>query len=196
VFATHAPRPLIWRAFATNSAVLTVAAVALAVSPATVSFPIAVAEALVLAGGLAATLGVNLAVLPRAVTAAPCADHAPSEPGPGPSRDRVRQVLVCWSRPYRLTVEDAEEWLAAELERVLAAEGVELAHLTRLREASARYGAPHAWLLELDVPTGRDPQTWLDSPAWTEWLGDLHALGMRPGTMLADRGRVVTAEVD
>jgi hypothetical protein len=194
VFATHVPRPLIWRAFATNSTVLTVAAIVLAVSPATVSFPIAAAEALVLACGLAATLGVNLAVLPRAVGLAPCADDAPGEPRP--PRDRIRQVLVCWSRPYRLTVEDAEEWLTAELERVLAAEGVELAHLSRLRGASARYGAPHAWLLELDVPAGRDAQDWLESPAWTEWLGDLQALGMRPGAMLVDGGRVVTVEVD
>ena len=29
-----------------------------------------------------------------------------------------------------------------------------------------------------------------------EWLGDLRALGMRPGAMLADRGRAVTVEVD
>jgi len=64
--------------------VLTVAAIVLAVSPARVSFPIAVAEALVLAGGLAASLGVNLAVLPRAVRSAPC----------GPQRTDAMQVTV------------------------------------------------------------------------------------------------------
>jgi hypothetical protein len=194
VSATHAPRLLIWRAFATNSAVLTVAAIVLAVSPATVSFPIAVAEALVLAGGLAATLGVNLAVLPRAVRSAPCGHDAPSEPAP--RRKRVGQVLVCWTRPHLLTVQEAERWVTAELKRVLAAEGVDVAHLTRLSGASERHGAPYAWLLELDVPPGRDAHTWLESAAWGEWLGDLHALGMRPGAMLADRGRVVTVEVD
>jgi hypothetical protein len=194
VFATHAPRPLIWRAFATNSAVLTVAVIVLAVSPATVSFPIAVAEALVLAGGLAATLGLNLAVLPRAVGSASSRHDMPSDTGP--RRERVRQVLVCWTRPHILSVDEAEEWVTAELERVLATEGGSVAHLTRLRGASARHGAPYTWLLELDVPHDRDPQTWLESPAWGEWLGDLQALDMRPGAMLADRGRVLTVEVD
>ena len=194
MFATRAPRLLVWRAFATNSAVLTVAAIVLAVSPATVSSPIAVAEALVLAGGLAATLGVNLAVLPRAVRSAPCGDDAPSDPGP--RRERIGQVLVCWTRPHLLTVEEAERWVTAELKRVLAAERVDVAHLARLSDASERHGASYAWLLQLDVPPGRDVQTWLESAAWMEWLGDLRALGMRPGAMLADRGRAVTVEVD
>jgi two-component system sensor histidine kinase UhpB len=68
VFSTCAPRPLLWRALATNSAVLTAATLVLAVSPATVSFPIAVAEAFVLAGGLAAMVALNFAVLPRAAS--------------------------------------------------------------------------------------------------------------------------------
>lgn len=194
MFATLAPRPLLWRAFITNSAVLTVAVVMLAASPATVSFPIAVAEALVLAGGLAATLGLNLALLLRAIAPAPRADPAPS--GIGLQRDRVGPVLVCWTRPHRLTVDEAERWAGAELERVLAAEGVDVAHLSRSRGGSTRYGAPYAWLLELDVPPGRDAHSWLDSGAWDQWLGDLHALGMRPGAMVADRRRVLSREVD
>ena len=101
MFSTHAPRPLLWRALATNSAVLTAATLVLAVSPATVSFPIAVAEAFVLAGGLAAMVAVNLAVLPRAAGSAPEAGPAPSETR---SRRRVGPVLVCWTAPHRLTV--------------------------------------------------------------------------------------------
>jgi hypothetical protein len=77
---------------------------------------------------------------------------------------------------------------------VLTEEGVGAAHLTRLRRASERHGAPYAWLLELDVPPGRDAQRWLDSAAWDLWLGELHALGMRPGAMLADRARVVEGD--
>ena len=60
--------PLFWRVFATNAVVLAVAAAALALSPATVSFPVAVAEAVVLAVGLAAMLVLNFALLRRALS--------------------------------------------------------------------------------------------------------------------------------
>ena len=58
--------PLLWRVFATNAAVLTAATLALVVSPATVSFPIALTELVVLVGGLAAMLALDLALLQRA----------------------------------------------------------------------------------------------------------------------------------
>ncbi len=58
--------PLLWRVFATNAAVLVVATLVLVVSPATVSFPIALTEVVVLATGLAAMLALNLALLRRA----------------------------------------------------------------------------------------------------------------------------------
>jgi two-component system, NarL family, sensor histidine kinase UhpB len=58
--------PLFWRVFITNAFVLTAAAAALALSPATVSFPVARAEAAVLVVGLVAMLGLNLALLRRA----------------------------------------------------------------------------------------------------------------------------------
>jgi two-component system sensor histidine kinase UhpB len=56
---------LLWRVFAINAAVLTAAMVALVVSPLTVSFPVALAELVVLAAGLVALLVVNLALLRR-----------------------------------------------------------------------------------------------------------------------------------
>jgi hypothetical protein len=189
---THASRPLVWRAFAANSAVLTAGAVLLAVSPATVSFPIAVAEALVLIAGLATMLGLNLALLPRAVTSARSPGAVTS--GPGVRRERVGPVLVCWSRPQRLTADETEQWVSAELRRVLAAERLDTARLTRLRAASARYGAPCTWLLELDVPAGRDAERCLDTGAWSVLLGDLYALGMHPGAMVVDRGDLLRAE--
>ena len=193
MFSTHDPRPPLWRAFATNSAVLTAATLVLAVSPATVSFPIAVAEALVLAGGLAVMVALNFAALPRAAGSAPHANREPS--GTRRRRHRVGPVLVCWAAPHRLTADEAERWASAELERVLAAEGVDSAHLCRVRGGSARHSAPYAWLLELDVPPGRDAHSWLDSDAWQQWLGDLHALGLRPGAMVAGRRRVLKREV-
>jgi two-component system, NarL family, sensor histidine kinase UhpB len=60
--------PLFWRVFATNALVLAVAAAALALSPATVSFPVALAEAVVLAVGLGAMLVLNFAMLRRALS--------------------------------------------------------------------------------------------------------------------------------
>jgi two-component system sensor histidine kinase UhpB len=58
--------PLFWRVFATNAVVLVLAAVVLALSPATISFPVAVTEALVLVVGLTVMLAFNFALLRRA----------------------------------------------------------------------------------------------------------------------------------
>ena len=57
--------PLFWRVFATNAVVLVAAAVALVATPATVSFPVALAEAVVLALGLGAVMLINLLLLRR-----------------------------------------------------------------------------------------------------------------------------------
>jgi two-component system sensor histidine kinase UhpB len=58
--------PLLWRVFAGNAAVLVAAALLLVLTPATVSFPVALTEAVVLAVGLAATLAVDFVLLRRA----------------------------------------------------------------------------------------------------------------------------------
>ena len=60
--------PLLWRVFATNALVLAIATSALVVSPATVSFPVALTEAVVLAIGLGAMLVLNLVLLRRALS--------------------------------------------------------------------------------------------------------------------------------
>ncbi len=57
--------PFAWRIFVVNAALLVVAAVALAFSPATVSFPIALTEGIVLTVGLVAILLVNLLLVRR-----------------------------------------------------------------------------------------------------------------------------------
>lgn len=59
--------PLAWRIFLVNATVFALGTAALALSPATVSWPIALTEALVLAGGLTATLVVNLVLLRRSL---------------------------------------------------------------------------------------------------------------------------------
>jgi two-component system sensor histidine kinase UhpB len=58
--------PLYLRVFLINATVLTLAAVALVVSPLTVSFPVALTELVVLSAGLVAVLAVNYALLRRA----------------------------------------------------------------------------------------------------------------------------------
>lgn len=58
--------PFAWRIFTVNAVILIIAAVALAFSPATVSFPIALAEGIVLTVGLIALLIVNLLLVRRA----------------------------------------------------------------------------------------------------------------------------------
>jgi two-component system sensor histidine kinase UhpB len=67
-FAVGARRavPLFWRVFATNALILAVATVVLAASPATVSFPVAATEAVVLTVGLCTMVALNLALLRRA----------------------------------------------------------------------------------------------------------------------------------
>jgi two-component system, NarL family, sensor histidine kinase UhpB len=62
-----APQPLARRLVALNAAVLIVAGVALALSPVTVSSPVAVQEALLLVGGLVAMLVIDVVLTRRAV---------------------------------------------------------------------------------------------------------------------------------
>jgi len=60
--------PLYWRVFAVNASLLTVIAVLLIVSPVTISFPIALTEAIVVIVGLLVTLAANAFFLRRAFT--------------------------------------------------------------------------------------------------------------------------------
>jgi two-component system sensor histidine kinase UhpB len=57
---------LLWRVFATNAAILVLATLVLVLSPITISFPIALTEVIVVAGGLAAMLSLDLVLLRRA----------------------------------------------------------------------------------------------------------------------------------
>ena len=58
--------PLLWKVYVTTAVVLIAATLVLVLSPATVSFPVALAEVAVLLAGLAAMLGLNLVLLRRA----------------------------------------------------------------------------------------------------------------------------------
>ena len=63
---TRTRLPLYWRVFAVNAGLLTVIAVLLLVTPVTISFPIALTEALIVVAGLAVTVAVNALLLRRA----------------------------------------------------------------------------------------------------------------------------------
>ena len=58
--------PLYWRVFAVNASLLTVIAILLIVSPVTISFPIAMTEAVVVVIGLVVTIAANAVLLRRA----------------------------------------------------------------------------------------------------------------------------------
>jgi hypothetical protein len=207
---------LLWRVFLINAAMLAAATLALALSPATVSFPLALTEALVLGGGLASTLALDFTLLRRALSArppsaAPMTASAAGMPGvsaprlgrttvgDGPAFDageppRAVRLLVGWARPHHLSEEEAEGWARREMPPLLAAAGVARARLVRLSSASPRYHRPWDWLLELDVAPGGDVKQCVESPAWREWLGDLRLLGLGPAAMVAAHTRVVSAE--
>jgi two-component system sensor histidine kinase UhpB len=63
---TRTRLPLYWRVFAVNASLLTAIAVLLIVTPVTISFPIALTEAIVVVVGLLVTLAVNAVLLRRA----------------------------------------------------------------------------------------------------------------------------------
>src|SRR5918912_4048259 len=60
------PLPLYWRVFALNAGLLTAIAVVLIATPVTISFPIAVFEAIGVLAGLVVTIGVNALLLRHA----------------------------------------------------------------------------------------------------------------------------------
>jgi len=128
--------PLLWRVFAGNAAVLLLATLVLVLTPATVSFPVALEELLVLSVGLAVMLAVDVALLRRVLT--PLGALAefvrtvdPLAPGPRPrvasAAPEVRDVAAA--------VDEMLERLEAErresARRALAAQEGERARIAR-----------------------------------------------------------------
>jgi two-component system, NarL family, sensor histidine kinase UhpB len=119
--------PLFWRVFATNAVVLALAAAALALSPATVSFPVALAEAAVLAAGLGAMLVLNFVLLRRALspleglrTLMRGAD--PLRPGTRARLDHTTPELRAVSESFNEMVERLEAERRESAGRALAAQ--------------------------------------------------------------------------
>jgi two-component system sensor histidine kinase UhpB len=112
---------LLRRIFVANAAIFALAAVALVVSPATVSFPVAAAEAAVVVVGLVAMLALNFVVLRRTLRPLACLTGVMGD--------------VDLLRPgQRIAVEGGD----AEVDQLAAAFNVMVARLERERHDSAR----------------------------------------------------------
>jgi two-component system sensor histidine kinase UhpB len=102
--------PLFWRVFAANALVLAAATVALIVSPATVSFPVALTEAVVLTVGLGAMLILNFVLLRRALS--PLERLRAFMGGADPLRPGVRAPSEDWTSELRAVAEGFNEMIA------------------------------------------------------------------------------------
>jgi two-component system, NarL family, sensor histidine kinase UhpB len=133
---TLAPVSLFWRVFETNALVLAVAAAALVLSPATVSFPVALAEAIVLAVGLGAMLVLNFVLLRRALsplerlrTLMRGAD--PLRPGTRAAVDHATPELRAVTKTFNEMVERLEAERRESAGRALAAQENERLRIAR-----------------------------------------------------------------
>jgi hypothetical protein len=208
--------PPLRRVLVINAGTLAAATLALALSPVTVSAPIALTEALLLCGGVVATLTLDALLLRRAFQLAPRATESARPAGTPPSPaaaqeipssrpsacqprrpeiqaaddDRAARLLVCWLGPARFSDADAEAWARAELSVLLAPGDVDKARLSRLQSASRRQSRPWDWLLEVDFSSAGDVAPFVASERWRCWLADLRLLGLRPAALVATGARL------
>jgi hypothetical protein len=96
------------------------------------------------------------------------------------------RLVVLWTRPYHLSVEEADAWARREAAGLLALAGVARAELTRLDTAATRHAAEWDWMLELHLREGVDRHACAEQPAFVDWLLDLRLLGMRPTVVVVD----------
>ena len=95
----------------------------------------------------------------------------------------MERLIVMWIDPTHLSAAEVESWVRAETRRLLEAEGVDALELARLVPASDAHALPWDWMLDVRG------SGCVEAPAFTEWLGDLRLLGMRPVVVrVADAG--------
>lgn len=147
--------------FAVNAAVLTVATLALAVSPATVSFPLALAEAVVLTVGLVVLLIVNLLLLRRTMRPLERLTRLmqtvdPLRPGSRVGVDAGTPELVELGLAFNEMLARLELERRESARRALAAQESERRRVSR--ELHDEVGqALTGVLLELESAAGKDP---------------------------------------
>jgi hypothetical protein len=98
----------------------------------------------------------------------------------------VRRLLVICRHPYHLRRDDAETWLAQEVEAVLRRDELQSARLTRLRNPTSDSASSCEWLIEFRVETGAGSRLFASDAAFRELIADLRLLGMTPTTVFAD----------
>jgi two-component system sensor histidine kinase UhpB len=128
--------PLLWKVFAGNAAVLLVATLTLVLSPATVSFPVALEELLVLTAGLSVMLALDVALLRH--TFRPLRALAAFARGVDPLAPGQRSRLAAADREVRDVSRAVDEMLARleaerreSARRALAAQERERARIAR-----------------------------------------------------------------
>jgi two-component system sensor histidine kinase UhpB len=150
-----------WRVFLTNAAVLVLATAALALSPATVSFPVAVTEAIVLAAGLCALLLLDFILLrpvfdPLARLARFMRVVDPLRPGGRVRVERADPEVAELADAFNEMIERLETERRESARRALAAQEGE--RLRIARELHDEVGqALTAVLLELEQAGRSDP---------------------------------------
>jgi hypothetical protein len=92
----------------------------------------------------------------------------------------VLRLILLVHHPYHLGAQEAERWLREQASALLAADGVRRAGLSPVGSASVGAGDPSGWLIELDCDGPEGADRTVRSGAWTDLLGDLRLLGMRP----------------
>ena len=128
--------PLFWRVFLTNAAVLLIAGLVLVLSPATVSSPVSLGEALVITAGVCAMLVLNLLLMRRAF--APLG-RLSSELDTIDPQERGRRIPVYGDDAEVVRLTEAFNALLARLERerrdsarmILSAQEEERARIAR-----------------------------------------------------------------
>jgi hypothetical protein len=94
------------------------------------------------------------------------------------------RLLVMWTEPMHLSRAEAESWVRLESRRLLEQDGVECLELARLAPASDANAQPFDWLLDVRLLAGSTAAACVEAPLFSDWLGDLRLLGMRPVVML------------
>jgi DNA-binding transcriptional LysR family regulator len=97
----------------------------------------------------------------------------------------VARLMIFVQHPRHVSTEEAESWLAKELE-LLVVDGVERIDLRRLRNASLGVGEAWAWMLELECRDAEAACAAVRHGAGLTLLGDLRMLGMHPKVALVD----------
>ena len=99
----------------------------------------------------------------------------------------MARLLIAWSRPRHV---DALSWARQQLAPLRGLPEVRSISLARVYPAS-QHSRSCEWLCELFLHEGADAGTCVDRPECSDWIRDMHLLGLRPRVALIDDDEVV-----